>query len=418
MQNPEKVHNSRRRLLQYLAASPVLALSAREALAEDPIIWKPFDPNYIIKNPEEALEIFDFEPIAHKNMSLAHWGFMSTGADGEGTYKANRADMGKFVMHSRRLRNPNNCDMTREIFGAKYDAPFFTCPTGRNRMFNPVGEVGVGRATGKHNILQGVATNSSYSVMEVNQARGGKPAMWQLYQQGNWDVSKALIAQAERAGCPALLVTVDGMSARRDLQSLRSVRDSEANCSTCHTVRPDNPKSPILSEATAGNFKGLPKELLEFKDFQRDAYTWDYIKRIRDFTKMQVFVKGITTVEDALECIKLGCGIYISNHGGRNEDTGDSTIACLSRIAPVVKGSAPIFVDSGFRRGMDIVKAISMGATMVGFGRPYIWGLAAFGEAGVDKVLQLTKAELKAAMQQVGANSLSDLNPTMVSRAI
>jgi isopentenyl diphosphate isomerase/L-lactate dehydrogenase-like FMN-dependent dehydrogenase len=150
----------------------------------------------------------------------------------------------------------------------------------------------------------------------------------------------------------------------------------------------------------------------------RDKLTWDYVKRVRDFTKMDVFVKGIMDVEDALMCVKVGCGVYVSNHGGRNEDTGKSSIAAFSEIAPIIKNKAPMFVDGGFRRGMDIVKALSMGATMVGFGRPYLWGLGAFGEAGVDKVIQIMKAEVTAAMQQVGVTSVKELEPRLVQRAI
>ncbi len=427
MNNPTNVNTSRRRLLQYLAASPVVAAGTKEAIAatmaemqtrsDDPYIWRPFDPNYLIEKPEDALDVFEFEPVAHKNVGAAHWGFMSTGADGEGTYRANRQDIAKFAMRSHRLRDVTKVDPSVTLFGHTWSAPFLTCPTGRNGMYHPDGEAGVGRAAGRHNIPQGLATNANFSITEVNKARNGTPVLFQLYQQSNWEISKSLIARAEREGCKAILLTVDGLSARKDLQFNRAVRADTRLCATCHEVRPNNPKSPILSSKSTANFSEVPAELWDQK-FTPDKMTWEYVKRVRDFTKMDIFVKGITDVDDAVQCAKLGYGVWVSNHGGRNEDTNRSSIACLADIAPAVKGKVPIVIDSGFRRGMDIVKALSMGATMVGFGRPYIWGLGAFGEAGVDKVIQIMKAEVIAAMQQVGATSVKELRPDMVIRAL
>jgi isopentenyl diphosphate isomerase/L-lactate dehydrogenase-like FMN-dependent dehydrogenase len=427
MKDHDSIEKARRSFLMYLAASPVLALSSQDVLgataaelqtlAEDPYIWKPFDPNFLIDKPEDALDVFEFEPVAHKKVPLAHWGFMSTGADSEGTYRANRHDMTKFVMRSRRLRDVRVVDTTREIFGNKWSMPFFLCPTGRQGMYHADGEVGVGRAAGRHNIAQGLATNTSFSITEVNKARNGTPVIFQLYQHENWEISKSLIARAEREGSRAILLTVDGVSARKDMQFARSVREDKRLCLTCHEVRPNNPKSVQFDQRKSPNFSEVPAELWAQK-VTRDELTWDYVKRVRDFTKMEVFIKGIMDVEDALLCVKAGCGVYVSNHGGRNEDTGKSSIAAFSEIAPVIKNKAPLFVDGGFRRGMDIVKALSMGATMVGFGRPYLWGLGAFGEAGVDRVIQIMKAEVIAAMQQVGVTSLKELNPRLVQRAI
>ena len=146
--------------------------------------------------------------------------------------------------------------------------------------------------------------------------------------------------------------------------------------------------------------------------------TWDYVKRVRDITKLDIFLKGIVNPEDAALCVKYGYGIHISNHGARAEDTSGSTIGALPDILSVAKGKVPVFIDGGFRRGMDIAKALSMGATMVGFGRPWIWGLAAFGEDGVDKVIRIIKAELIAAMQQLGAANVKGLTPNLVYKAL
>jgi isopentenyl diphosphate isomerase/L-lactate dehydrogenase-like FMN-dependent dehydrogenase len=146
--------------------------------------------------------------------------------------------------------------------------------------------------------------------------------------------------------------------------------------------------------------------------------TWDFFKRLRDTTKMKIVIKGILTGEDAAIAADNGIdAIIVSNHGGRADDSGLSAIAALPDVVAAVKGRMPILIDSGFRRGTDIVKALAMGATAVGIGRPYIWGLGAFGQAGVERVLELLRVELYTMLQQMGAPSIKDLEPSMVRRA-
>lgn len=427
MTNPIQVKNNRRKFLQYLAASPVLAMSTREALADaafelntrpdDPYIWRPHDPNYIVSKPEEAIDVFEIEAAAAKKVPAAHWGYMSTGADGEGSYRANRQDQSKFVIRSKRLRETRETDTSREIFGHKFSMPFYLCPVGRLTTYHSDAERGASKAAGRHNIAQGLATNTTIPTEEANKLRETSPVMFQLYQQSNWEITKMLIARAERSGCRALLLTVDGVSNRKQTQFERQRRADTRLCATCHTVSPRDPKQTVRNPRAMSMFSEVPTELWEQK-VEPDMLTWEYVKRVRDVTKMEIFVKGIMDVEDAVRCVKLGYGVYVSNHGGRNEDTGGSTIASLADIAPAVRGKVPLFVDGGFYRGFDIVKALAMGATMVGFGRPYLWGLGAFGEAGVDRVIQIVKAEFTAALQQVGASSLKDLNPSMIHKAL
>jgi isopentenyl diphosphate isomerase/L-lactate dehydrogenase-like FMN-dependent dehydrogenase len=146
--------------------------------------------------------------------------------------------------------------------------------------------------------------------------------------------------------------------------------------------------------------------------------TWDSVKRMRDITHMKIVLKGIITPADAELAVQNGIdGILVSNHGGRGEDNGRSTIDVLPEIIAAVKGQIPVFVDSGFRRGTDSVKALAMGAKAVGVGRPYLWGLGAFGEEGVARVLDLLRTETRAAIQQCGVRSIAELNPGFVRRA-
>ena len=147
------------------------------------------------------------------------------------------------------------------------------------------------------------------------------------------------------------------------------------------------------------------------------SMTWDFLKRLRDTTKMKIVIKGILAHEDAKIAADTGIdGIIVSNHGARSEDSGRSTIDALPEILAAVGGRMPVLVDSGFRRGTDIIKALAMGAKGVCIGRPYVWGLGAFGQAGVERVFELLRLELRVAMQQVGAPTIKDLVPAMVRR--
>ena len=419
---------NRRSFLKYLAASPVVGMSAKSAFAatggemlerpQDPYQWWPRDPNVLIEKPDDALDVFDFEPVAHKNVPPAHFGFITSGADDDGGQRADRQDIAKFALRSRRLRDVRTVDTSREIFGNKYSMPFFLCPVGQETSAHPDGVLGGMRASGRHNVAQILSTLGNASIGECNKARNGTPAFFQLYNLGNWEVVKSIVQRAEREGAPMMALTVDGPSSRKQTQAERAKIQDRRICATCHEIRdPKRPKAQSSTIIGKGVFSEVPAELWQIKAAP-EPMTWELMKRLRDITKMELFVKGIMHPDDAAMCVKLGYGVYISNHGGRNEDTSASTISVLPDVVATVKGKVPIFIDGGFRRGMDIVKALAMGATMVGFGRPWMWGLGAFGEAGVDKVIDIVKKETIAAMQQVGAASLKELNSSIVTKSL
>ena len=146
------------------------------------------------------------------------------------------------------------------------------------------------------------------------------------------------------------------------------------------------------------------------------AMTWDFVRRLKDFTKMKLVLKGIETREDAQACCEHGVdGIIVSNHGGRAEESGRGTIECLPEVVEGAAGRIPVLVDGGIRRGTDIFKALALGARAVGMGRPYIWGLSAFGQAGVERVLEILRVELELVMRQCGARSIEEIRRSMVA---
>jgi isopentenyl diphosphate isomerase/L-lactate dehydrogenase-like FMN-dependent dehydrogenase len=337
---------------------------------------------------------------------------MASGIDDEVTLRANREGFLKFQLRPRRLNDVSKVNMSVEIFGGKYDSPVFLSPTGGNMFFNPDGEVAVAKAARSGNHLQILSTASNYSVEDVTKARG-VPIWFQLYASPSFDVAQALIKKAEAAGCPVLAVTVDLVAGRNQETLFRLMKSDTRECSSCH-----DRSSFAAFVARRHNYDGI--DLSDIKGVRGVSanLTWDTIKRMRDVTKMKIVLKGIVASEDAELSVKNGIdGILLSNHGGRGEDNGCSTIDALPEILVAVNGQIPVFIDGGFRRGTDVVKALALGAKAIGVGRPYLWGLGAFGEEGVERVLEIMRTETRVAMQQCGVKAISELNPNFVRRA-
>jgi len=410
---------SRRHFLKFLSASPLLASASAFAgegpaagvKLPDPIMWAPLRTENLIKSPKEAINVFDFEPVARVNIPPAHFGYMASGIDDEVTLRANREGFLKFQLRPRRLVDVSNVDMTTDILGVSYDSPIIVAPIGGQQSFHPEGEIAVAKAAKVGNHLQILSTVTNTGVEDVVAARG-QPLWYQLYATNSWDVAKAMVQRAEKAGCLAVAVTVDRSGGRNQETLRRLIPTDDRDCSGCHQ-RNSGLAATLTRRAM---YQGLDVSAL--RNTQSSAMTWDFMKRLRDTTKMKIVIKGILAHEDATLAADAGIdAIIVSNHGARSEDSGRSTIDALPEIVDAVRGRMPILVDSGFRRGTDIVKALCLGASAVCVGRPYIWGLGAFGQPGVERVLELMRLELYAAMQQVGAPTIKHLVPGMVRRA-
>ena len=408
--------SSRRRLLQFLATGTLCTLRGVPASAQnaapprlpDPMSWAPRDLINLISDPKEALDVFDFEPVAKKNLPPAHFGYMVTGVDDEATLRANREGFLKFQLRPRRLVDVTTIDMTTELLGTTFDSPIVIAPTGSNRAFHPDGEVAVANAARPGNHLQILSSGATTSIDEVIAARGA-PVWFQLYPR-KWEVTEALLKRAEQAGSLVAVVTVDG-GASTNWETLARLRRTDTRrCDVCHgsNIRDFVARRP--------NFAGI--DISDPASMNITNLTWDSIKRLCESTKMKIVLKGILTHEDAALATDNGIdAIIVSNHGGRVVDSGRATIEILPEIVEAVGGRIPVLVDSGFRRGTDIIKALAMGAQAVCIGRPYLWGLGAFGQPGVERVLEILRNETCAVMQQVGAPSIKHLTPSMVQRA-
>ncbi len=407
---------SRRRFLKFLAGSPLIALwlpigSIEERIAaafqkpggeglDDPAVQK------LIASPDQALNVFDFEPVARQTLPPAHWGYMATGVDDDTTLRANRTGLSRLQIRPRRLIDITRIDTSTELFGVKWKTPIIIPPIGSQRAFHPQGEIATAKAAASRGHLQILSTVTTTSVEDVIAARGA-PVWFQLYATANWNVAQALVKRAEAAGSPVLVLTVD-LPAGRNTETLeRFKRVDNRTCTDCHQpgLKGRLRRKPM--------FDGL--DLTGLTDYYAPNLTWDVVRRLKDSTKMKLVLKGIVTREDAALCVQNGVdGIIVSNHGGRAEESGRSTIECLPEVIEAVGGRIPVLVDGGFRRGTDIFKALALGAKAVGVGRPYVWGLAAFGQPGVEKVLDILRIEFELIMRQAGVTSLDQIKRSYV----
>jgi 4-hydroxymandelate oxidase len=294
--------------------------------------------------------------------------------------------------------------MSVEVFGQRLSSPIMLCPVGAQLMFHPEGEVAVARAAKSKNALQILSTVTSLSVEDVAAARGG-PGWFQLYTTSDWPSTERMIKRAEDAGCTALAWTVDIPA--RNLEALeRFDRATDPVCQACHAGMPADPFTMRRM------FDGVDMTKVRFG---LGGLSWDYIERLKGATKMKVLLKGIQTREDAALCLQHGVdGIVVSNHGGRADETLRGALDCLPEVLEAVGGRVPVFVDGGFRRGTDIFKALALGATAVGIGRPYIWGLGSFGTQGVERVLDILNRELRIVMTQMGAAKIADISRSSI----
>ena len=388
------IDSSRRRFLQFLAGSPLLAHAWAQPDAE------------VIADPKDALNVLDFEGAAHKALPPAHWGYMATGVDDDATLKANREAFKHIQLRPRRLVDVTHADLRTELFGTSWETPIVICPVGSQGMFHADGERATARAAKSKRVVQILSTVTSTSVEDVAQELG-RPPWYQLYPTSRWEVTEKLVKRAEAAGCPVVALTVDLPAGRNTETATRFRRMDTRNCATCH----GNAGPGSLSRRPM--FQGIDTTGLTVYG---PAVTWESVRKLKALTPMKLVLKGIETREDAELCRENGVdGIIVSNHGGRAEESGRATIDCLPEVLDGAGGRIPVLVDGGFRRGTDIFKALALGARAVGIGRPYIWGLSAFGQPGVERVLDILRAELTLVMRQCGTRSIAEITRSHIA---
>ncbi len=436
-----ELRRTRRKFLQFLAASPAIASLGGIAafLGEEiahsqgqakpagasaqlpnadvhyPLPWEFPDPGRtyanLITDPAQALDVFDFEEPMHRRVEPrfpGHWAIFVTGTFSEGTLHADRAGFQHVFLKPRDLVTGVTDDANTKltVFGGTYDAPIFTCPTeGQRGYWMPDGELSVSRACKTRNTMQMLSWRCSESPEDCSAALG-RPVVMQIYAPPVYSNTRIALKRLEAAGVKTIVLTVDAATGRNtETQKWILQNIDTSGCAQCHTAMNGH------QEGAAGYAAIMEKGFNVSKDLPGSPLDWDYVDRMRQDWKGKFGIKGILAREDAALCIRHGIDfVHVSNHGGREAETDMSTIQVLPGIVEEVRGRVPIFIDSGFRRGTDIFKALALGATAVGIGHPMLWGLGAFGEPGVAKVLEILQYELKMTMGNVGTATLADIN--------
>lgn len=381
--------------LGFLAGSPLLR-GQRDLPYSD----------HLVPGLEELVNVFEFEPICKMRLPRQNYDFIAGGVDNEWSLRHNRDAFDKIMFRPRMLVNASNLDLSLTLFGDKVSCPILVAPTAGHGLATPEGELATARAAASVETIQILSTNSSQPLEKVAAATSF-PKWFQLYPgpdlEGTWE----RVQRAKDSGFKTIVLTVDaGYSSHRERLLRNRVRAQvPSGTSTTPQARRRRDESEPPSRPSV---YGLGTTLVHRLD-------WSFFDDLKKRAGLPVLIKGILTAEDAELAVKHGAdGIVVSNHGARYLEYAPATIEVLPEIVAVVNRKMPVLIDSGFRRGTDVLKALALGATAVCVGRPPLWGLGAFGEAGAKRVLELLRTELALAMGLCGKANLAQIDRTLL----
>jgi isopentenyl diphosphate isomerase/L-lactate dehydrogenase-like FMN-dependent dehydrogenase len=323
---------------------------------------------------------------AKDRLPHALWDHASGGAGSETTLRRNRLAMETLALKPRILRGAAEPDLSTTFLGQRLASPVLLAPVGSIGLFDPEGALPPARVAARRGTMHCVGVLASPGLGEVAK-NADAPLLLQIYVRGDRDWLRDLAARAEAAGYVGLCLTVDSPGgARRDRDLHNRYRRPER----------EHPNLPADGGST---------------DFQL-RFCWDDFDWLRSATRLPIILKGILTAEDAVLAVEHGAqAVYVSNHGGRELDHVPSTIEVLPEIVAAVGNRAEVIVDSGFLRGTDVVKALALGVKAVLIGKLQVWGLAAGGESGLERALEILDDEIRETLQLIGAYCLSELSP-------
>jgi isopentenyl diphosphate isomerase/L-lactate dehydrogenase-like FMN-dependent dehydrogenase len=396
----------------FAAGSPLMR--AQLAAAQQPYLGEhgvplPITRPDFIPPLEQMADVFDFEAVFEKKVSKAGVDLTNTGVDDEWTLRRDREAFENIAFRPRMLTGGGQVDLSVTLFGQIFPSPIFISPTGTHSTVNPEGEPATARGAFAAKTLMIVSNNSSYPIDKIGQAAKG--TIWfQLYPAAD---GRDRVQRAVDAGCKAICITVDNSYTPHRERILRGAPNARENANR----EGESSSTPSPGQRAGG--RRASAEPREFSPNLQGTYTggltWKYVEEVKSYTHLPVLVKGLLTPEDALEAVRHGAdGVIVSNHGARYLDFAPSTIEALPGIVDAVAGKIPVLVDSGFRRGSDVLKALAMGAKAVGVGRPVLWGLGAYGSEGVTQILQMVQTELARTMGLSGRANLASIDRTLL----
>ena len=370
----------------------------------------------------KILEINDLKKLAKKKLPKMFYDYIDTGSYSGVTYTRNEKDFNKIKLKQRVGVNIKNRDLSTYILGKKYSLPLGFAPVGMGGMMYPNGEVLAADACRSNNIPYILSTMSICSIESV--AESTKSSFWfQLYVMKDKEFVKNIISRAQRAKCGALVVTMDLPLLAQRHKDIRNGLSAPPKLGLNQIFqlisRPEWCIRMIFSKnKTFGNILGHAKGVKDMtsiaswtnEQFDQEL-TWDYVKWIKKLWGGPLILKGILDIEDAEEALNIGAeGIIVSNHGGRQLDGTSSSILALEKIADKIGSSLEVYIDGGFRNGIDILKAKALGAKAVFVGRPYLYGLSAKGYEGVQTTIDIFRKEADIALALCGETNINNLS--------
>ncbi|KAL0083013.1 FMN-dependent dehydrogenase-domain-containing protein [Phycomyces blakesleeanus] len=330
---------------------------------------------------EEMYNSFDFESVAKRVMKPDAWAYYSSGADDEISMRENHNAFHRIWLRPRVMVDVKHVDMSTTMLGCPASFPLYITATALGKLGHPEGEKVLTRAAGKTGIIQMIPTLASCSFDEMVDARLDKQNQWlQLYVNEDRNITKHLVQHAEARGIKGLFITADAPQLGRREKDMRQKYANEA------------PDEITRSEMSMTRNEGAARAISTFID---PALNWSDIPWFQSITKMPILIKGVQCAEDAVLAAKYGCqGVVLSNHGGRQLDFAPSSIEILAEVMETLKREGldknfEVYIDGGIRRGSDIFKAIALGAKGVGIGRPALFAMSSYGDAGVERLISL-----------------------------
>ncbi|MFD0686095.1 alpha-hydroxy acid oxidase [Actinomadura fibrosa] len=345
---------------------------------------------------QPPLTLREFEAAARARLDPAHYDYFAGGAGDEVTLRANEAAFARVALLPRVLRGagPPRTDVT--LLGTAASMPVLVAPTAFHRLADPEGERATARAAAATGTIMIVSMAATVAVEDVAAAAPGAALWFQLYVQPDLAFTERVVRRAEAAGCAALVVTADSPA--------RGVRERELRHGFLDL--PDGLRCENMRDGAGTRSIAMSPEL-----------SWDHIDRLREMTALPIVLKGVLHPADVRPALDRGvAALVVSNHGGRQLDAVPAALDALPAVAAAAGRAVPVLLDGGVRRGTDVLKALALGADAVAVGRPVIWGLAAGGERGAARVLELLRAEVELALALCGCASPGDLAPDMVVR--
>jgi isopentenyl diphosphate isomerase/L-lactate dehydrogenase-like FMN-dependent dehydrogenase len=376
---------------------------------------------------DRALNVDDIRGLARRRLPRTVFDLIDGGAEDEVTMRANEAEFAALEFSPRTLVDVSERTLETSVAGMPLATPLILAPAGGTRVVHPDAELAVARAAGARRIPYVVTARASFTIEELADATDG-PLWFGVEVIPDPDLMASLLKRAYAADYSALVFMVDapvGGSLERSLRrgalparyTVRNVLDvarrpkwAAGFLRTAHLIAARN-----LGEAEVRR-RFPPRPIVPGQALSSGPKrSWDDLRRVREQWDRPLIVKGILSPADAVRCVDLGAdGVIVSNHGGRQLDGAPATLSVLPEIVDAVGGRADVLIDGGIRRGSDVAKALAMGATACAVGRPYHYGLAAAGEAGVGKVLDILVAELDRTMAFLGCTSVSELGSDRV----